>query len=103
MTAFFVINYDVTDQELYAQYNPGSAQTTFSTIAKHGGEIIVGTNEEISVSGTPSHVRVIIQFPTKESALAWHNDPEYADAKAIRLAATTNIEAYIVDKLVMPE
>jgi uncharacterized protein (DUF1330 family) len=48
-------------------------------------------------------MRVIIQFPSRDAALAWHDDPEYAQAKAIRLASTTNIDAYIVDKLVMPE
>lgn len=48
-------------------------------------------------------MRVIIQFPSRDAALAWHDDPEYAAAKAIRLSATKNVTAYIVDKFVMPE
>jgi uncharacterized protein (DUF1330 family) len=48
-------------------------------------------------------MRVIIQFPSRDAALAWHDDSEYVQAKVIRLASTTNIDAYIVDKLVMPE
>ncbi|MDR9829254.1 DUF1330 domain-containing protein [Vibrio sp. FNV 38] len=102
MTVYFVINYDVVDTELYAQYNPGLNHVTASTIAKHGGEILVATNETQTVSGRDLQMKVIIQFPTHEAALAWHEDPGYAEAKAIRLAATTNVDAYIVDRLVVP-
>ena len=44
-------------------------------------------------------MKVIIQFPSREAALAWDNDADYAKAKAIRLASTKNINAFIVDKL----
>ncbi|MEZ8321789.1 DUF1330 domain-containing protein, partial [Vibrio splendidus] len=53
-------------------------------------------------SGQCLQMKVIIQFPSREAALAWDNDIEYRDAKLIRLAATTNIDCYIVDKLVVP-
>ena len=101
MTVYFVINYDVSDAEQYAQYNPGSNHITATTVANHGGEIIVATNDGNNLSGTVSQMHVIIQFPTRSDALAWHDDPEYAAAKSIRLASTTNINAYIVDKLEM--
>lgn len=103
MTVYFVVNYDVSDAEQYAKYNPGSNHITAATVAKHGGEIIVATNDGLNLAGNAAQVRVIIQFPSKEAAMAWHDDPEYVQAKAIRLASTTNIDAYIVDKLVMPE
>ncbi|MEL0613647.1 DUF1330 domain-containing protein [Marinomonas arenicola] len=103
MTAYFVVNYDVSDVEQYAKYNPGSNHITAATVAKHGGEIIVATNKGVSLAGSAAQMRVIIQFPSKEDAQAWDDDPEYAQAKAIRLASTTNIDAYIVDKLAIPE
>jgi uncharacterized protein (DUF1330 family) len=103
MTAYFVVNYDVSDAKQYAKYNPGSNHITAATVAKHGGEIIVATNAGDRLSGTAAQVRVIIQFPSRAAALAWYDDPEYTPAKAIRLASTTNIDSYIVDKLVMQE
>jgi uncharacterized protein (DUF1330 family) len=101
MAVYFVINYDISDEQQYAKYNPGSSHITVATVAKHGGEILVATHESHSLIGKASQMRVIIQFPTRESAEAWHEDSEYAEAKSIRLASTTNIDAYIVDKLVM--
>jgi uncharacterized protein (DUF1330 family) len=99
MTAYFVVTYDVADPKQYAKYNPGSNHITAGTVAKHGGEIIVATNEGVCLSGENAAMKVIIQFPNRAAAQAWHNDPEYAPAKAIRLAATTNVNAFIVDKL----
>lgn len=102
MTAYFIVTYDVSDPEQYAQYNPGSNHITGATVAKHGGEIIVATNDVIRLHGADTATKVIIQFPSREAAQAWDNDPEYAPAKAIRLASTKNINAFIVDKFVMP-
>lgn len=99
MTAYFIVNYDIADAEKYAKYNPGSNHITLATVTKHGGEIIVATNEGQTLAGENAQMRVIIQFPNRDAAEAWHDDPEYADAKAIRLASTTNVNAYIVDKL----
>ncbi|OCH49619.1 DUF1330 domain-containing protein [Vibrio cyclitrophicus] len=102
MTAYYVVNYDIADEELYAQYNPGLNHVTANTVAKHGGEILVATSEGQTLSGQCLQMKVIIQFPSREAALAWDNDIEYRDAKLIRLAATTNIDCYLVDKLVVP-
>ncbi|OEE74745.1 DUF1330 domain-containing protein [Vibrio genomosp. F6] len=103
MTVFFILNYDVSDPEQYSLYNPGSIGITAATIAKHGGEILVATNEGHIVDGEMAQMKVVVQFPNKEAALAWHDDPEYAKVKQIRLNSTTNINSFIVDKLVLPE
>ncbi|MGF1681488.1 DUF1330 domain-containing protein [Photobacterium minamisatsumaniensis] len=102
MTAFLIVTYDITDAELYAQYNPGSNHITGRTIAKHGGELIVATNDGIQPSGDKAEMKVIIQFPSRDAAQAWHDDPEYAEVKAIRLASTNNVNTFIVDKFAMP-
>lgn len=102
MTVYYVVNYDIADAELYAQYNPGLNHVTANTVAKHGGEILVATNESQTLLGRCLQMKVIIQFPSREAALAWDNDAEYREAKRIRIASTTNIESYIVDKLVVP-
>ena len=99
MAAYFVITYDIADSVQYAQYNPGSNHITGNTVAKHGGEIIVASNDALRLHGAETAMKVIIQFPSREAALAWDNDADYAKAKAIRLASTKNINAFIVDKL----
>lgn len=103
MTAYFIVTYDVTDPEQYAKYNPGCNHITGSTVAKHGGKIMVATQDVVRLSGAETATKVIIQFPSREAALAWHDDIEYAPAKAIRLASTNNVNAFIVDQLVIPE
>lgn len=99
MSVYFIVTYDVADKELYKKYNPGSNHITASTVAKHGGAIIAATTECIHISGQQTDMKVIIEFPSKENALAWHDDPEYAIAKKIRLASTKNVNAMIVNKL----
>lgn len=99
MSVYFMINYDVADPVRYAEYNPGSNHITATTVAKHGGEIVVATQDGLCVSGADTLMKVVIQFPNREAALAWHDDREYAAAKEIRLSSTTNLSAYIVDKL----
>jgi len=103
MTAYFIVTYDVTDPEQYAKYNPGCNHITGSTVAKHGGKIMAATQDVVRLSGAETGTKVIIQFPNREAALAWHDDLEYAPAKAIRLASTINVNAFIVDQLVIPE
>ena len=99
MSAFFIINYDVVDQNLYAKYNPGSNAITAGTVAKHGGTILAASDSGVDIIGQQGQIKVIIQFPNSQAAKAWLDDPEYAPAKAIRLAATDNINQYIVDGL----
>jgi uncharacterized protein (DUF1330 family) len=99
MSAYFVVTYDIADKQEYAKYNPGSNHITASTVAKHGGELIAAANDCIRLSGTERQMKVIIKFPNSEAAEAWHADPEYADAKHIRMNSTTNINAFIIDGL----
>lgn len=99
MSAYFVVTYDIADRQEYAKYNPGSNHITGSTVAKHGGEIIVAGNDCIWMSGTERQMKVIIKFPNSEAAEAWDADPEYAAAKNIRLNSTNNINAFIIDGL----
>ncbi|MGI2171451.1 DUF1330 domain-containing protein [Shewanella sp. MF05960] len=99
MSAFFIINYDVTEPEMYAKYNPGSNSITAGTVAKHGGTILAASGSGIDLMGQQGQIKVIIEFPNSQAAKAWLDDPEYAPAKAIRLAATDNINQYIVDGL----
>ena len=59
-------------------------------VRRHGGSYIVQTGEIERLEGTreESDGIVILQFPDREAALAFMNDPEYASPKAARLKNT---------------
>ena len=95
MAAFLVITYDVSDAERYAEYNPGSLQGIFETVAKHGGEAVFAGPPDV-VTGSVEHTAVCIKFPDADAAKAWLADDEYAPFKAIRMESTTNIAEYVV-------
>ncbi len=102
MSAYAIFLYNVSDPEQYAKYNPGSMPVIMQTVTKHGGQVIVAGHDCIRLEGAEQDTKVIIEFPTKEAAKAWHDDPEYAAAKKIRLASTSDINAFIIDKFEMP-
>ncbi len=96
MAAFLIANYDITDAERFAEYNPGSLREIASTIKKHGGQVLASGPTEVTVGETGGKT-VLISFPDADAAKAWQADDEYAPLKAIRYRATTNITESIVD------
>ena len=53
-----------------------------------GGTYLMRGNEVEALEGTWDHQRmVILEFPTREAALAWYHSPEYAPLKAQRHAS----------------
>jgi uncharacterized protein (DUF1330 family) len=98
MTAYLIATYDVTDPEQFAGYSPGSIGLIGRTIAKHGGQTLVAAEPE-TVTGEDRQRMVVIRFPSVEAARAWTEDPEYAPAKAIRLASTANTSMLIAPAL----
>ena len=49
-------------------------------VAKHGGNYLARTATHAQIEGEnqPAALRIIIQWPSKEAALAFMKDPEYA-------------------------
>lgn len=98
MSVLLIINYDVSDAERFAEYNPGSLKGIFATISKHGGAITHAGRPE-SMVGDATQASVCISFDDADAAKAWLADEEYAPFKAIRYESTTNISEYIVPGL----
>lgn len=98
MSALLIVSYDVSDPDGYAQYNPGSLEQIFATVAKHGGQALAAGPPEVVV-GSMEHTVVCISFPDVDAAQAWLADDEYAPLKAIRHNSTSNIKEYIVPGL----
>lgn len=95
MSVYAVLTYDITDPKGYSNYLPGSIPTIMGTIAKHGGETIFADGEAVYEEGEAKRMNVCIQFPSIEDFHGWENDPEYAEAKAHRLASTNNYTVFV--------
>lgn len=67
-------------------------------IKKYDGKIIVSErNPEIFEGDNKGNLHVVIEFPSKEKAKGWYNDPDYAEAKKLRLEASDSISFILVD------
>lgn len=92
MAAYLVVNYDVVDPDQYKQYQKGAAP-----IMAGGGKILVLDPASVVKEGEAGVQTVVIEYPTKEAALAAYESDEYQAVVGIRLGATTNGRAVIVD------
>ena len=97
MTAYLIVNYDVVDAATYAAYQKQSR-----AIMGGGGRLLVLDSASVAKEGTPGAQTVVIEYPTKEAALAAYESDEYQSVVGIRLSAITNGRAIIVDGFVMP-
>jgi uncharacterized protein (DUF1330 family) len=97
MPAYLVSNYDVVDPDRYREYQGKSRP-----ILGHGAKLLVFDTATVAKEGTPGAQTVVIEYPTKADALAAYESDEYQAVVGIRLAASTNGRAMIVDGFVMP-
>lgn len=92
MPAYLVANYDVTDLDGYKEYQKGAAP-----IMAGGGKILVLDADSVKKEGDAAQQTVVIEYPTKEAALAAYESEEYQAVIGLRLGATANGRAVIVD------
>ena len=92
MAAYLVANYDVVDSDRYREYQKGAAP-----IIAGGGKILVLDPASTIKEGEAGAQTVVIEYPTKEAALAAYESADYQAVVGIRLEATTNGRAVIVD------
>jgi len=59
---------------------PAYVSTATALVTKHGGRYLSRTASHETVEGStdPVGLRVIVEWPSKESAMAFMNDAEYA-------------------------
>jgi len=84
MTAYVIVEVDVTDSALFQEYAKGVP----ATIAAHGGKYIVrgGAVETKEGGWAPKRV-VVLEFPSMAQARKWYDSPEYRPLLAMRLKA----------------
>ena len=85
MAAYIVTQIEITDPETFETYR---AQVP-PILEKYGGEFIVrGGDREVLEGDWPWLRMVILKFPDREAAKAWHASAEYQGPKALRQAAS---------------
>lgn len=81
MTAYVIVDIEVTDPENYQEY----IKLAPPTIELYGGKYVArgGRTEVLEGEWIPNRL-VILQFESIEQAKAWLNSPEYSPARAMR-------------------
>lgn len=93
MAAYMIFDVEVLDPQQYEAYRKLAAPT----VAQRGGRYIVrgGAAEGLEGGWDPKRV-VVLQFDSKEQALAWYESPEYRTARAMR-ERTARSRALVVE------
>lgn len=86
MAAYFVCTMSVHDRDTYLKYTA----LTPATIARHGGRFLTRGEPVETVEGGPEFTErmVLIEFPDRDTALAWYHDAEYQNASQFRRLAS---------------
>ncbi|GCE15928.1 DUF1330 domain-containing protein [Tengunoibacter tsumagoiensis] len=93
MSAYFLVEVDVTNPQLYEEYR----KLVGPTLEKYHGKFLVRGGASKVIEGEwPELRRVIIEFATTEQFYTWYNSPEYTEARAIRFR-TSNGRAILLD------
>ena len=89
---YVIAQIEVTDPERYPDY----VKLVEPIIKKFGGEFLVRGGRSSSYEGTPPGDRnVLIRFPSYEAAEDWYHSEDYAEAKALRMSASTSVQTIV--------
>jgi len=84
MAAYVIVDVDTTDEARAARYRELSGPS----VARHGGRFVVRGGAIAVLEGTWDPRRlVVIEFPTIDTARAWYDSDDYAEARAVRAGA----------------
>ena len=88
MKYYAVAEIDVTDQS----WVPAYVANVTTLVERHGGRYLARTGKIEKVEGerTPPRVLLIIEWPSKEAALAFYESAEYRPYRQARLAGARN-------------
>ncbi len=76
MRYYSVLDVTPTTEEWIPDYLP----TTNRLVAKYGGKYLArtGNHEQVEGNKKEAGLRIIVEWPSKEKAVSFMNDPEYA-------------------------
>jgi uncharacterized protein (DUF1330 family) len=87
MSAYLILDIDVHDPDVYKEY----VAVAPDFVKRHGGVYRVRGGDPESLEGDwrPARI-VVIEFPSRDDAMALLSDPEYRDIAANRWNATVS-------------
>lgn len=89
---YVIAQINVTDPQAYPAY----VKKVLPTIEAFGGRFLVRGGQAESYEGTPPGDRhVVIEFPSYQAAQDWYHSDTYAEAKAMRMAASTSVQTIV--------
>lgn len=93
MTAYVIVDIQVTDPVRYEDYKSLAAPT----VELYGGKYIArgGKTETLEGDWSPTRL-VILQFDSSEQAKKWLNSDEYREARALR-HQTANSQMLLIE------
>ena len=96
MAYYSVLAVSPTTDEWIPDYLP----TANALVAKHGGRYLARTASHEQVEGIdrPAALRIILDWPSKEAAVNFMNDPEYARHLAARTQGSESFHFVIEGK-----
>ncbi|MGY9054705.1 MAG: DUF1330 domain-containing protein [Alphaproteobacteria bacterium] len=96
MPSYIIYETTITDDSWRVEYG----EKVGPLLAKHGGKVIVRDRAPARIEGSRSlpSVVVVIEFPTRAAAEAWHNDPAYKPLHELRNTGSS-AEVVLVDNL----
>ncbi len=93
MAAYVIYQGEVTDPDRYEQYKTKAAE---SILAAGGRYIVRGGEAEVLEGEPPAGRTVVLEFPTRQAALAWYRSEEYTAIRRLREGAA-RARLYVVD------
>lgn len=96
MAYYSVLEVTPTSDDWIPAYLPAAN----TLVAKHGGRYLARTGNHQSLEGDRAApaLRIILEWPSKEAAHAFMNDPGYADHLAARTSGSVSHHALIEGK-----
>lgn len=96
MTYYSVLAVTPTTEDWIPDYLP----TANALVAKHGGKYLARTSshERLEGEGEDAALRIILEWPSKDDALAFMNDPDYVPHLKARTAGSISAHLLIEGK-----
>ena len=93
MAYFSYLEVTPTNEDWIPDYLP----TANKLVKKYGGKYLArtATHEQVEGPDRPAALRIILEWPSKEAAMNFENDPEYKPHLEQRLAGSTSFHFLI--------
>jgi uncharacterized protein (DUF1330 family) len=83
-SAYVISRVSIRDPAAMERYVAGAP----ATVARFGGRYLVRASAATALAGSRDDDRIVVlEFPTKQDALAWYHSPEYRDLRDLRWPA----------------